>query len=350
MDMQELLIDASAFSELGLEPPEEHRAGSDGVKDGETAELRTGKDADPLSNIGDRGKESDTTGEELPPPLRGDPLGEGVKEGAESGGDTQAAGGDVQPHKSAGDAEREERRRQAELRRQREAAELERRIAEQVEQARAEERSKLEGLLRSVELLDPETGDLITTPERYEERREAIAGARLSRAVSEGTLTAEDLREVLAGTPEFRQIREASAELERQRQITAEAQKELARQRTDAMLTQELAAVRAFDPAINSIDDLGKTERYAELVDMTMKGLSISTAYKALYADKVMAERTAANAAVKAKAGTAHLTAAKKLGAVTTAEMPADVEDAFRQLLGDDFEYKSALKTYNDTI
>lgn len=104
--------------------------------------------------------------------------------------------------------------------------------------------------------------------------------------------------------------------------------------RMQAEFEAELGRVRALNPAIRSLADLQKTDRFAEIYGYVMQnGLSLDQAYRLAYGEQLQNQAVAAarQQALNAAAGTAHLGRTISHGAPQT-EVPAAEMAVFREM------------------
>lgn len=209
----------------------------------------------------------------------------------------------------------EERSRQAWGRRQRETEAA-------VNAARAEERAKVDALLKSLGIKNPNSGETVDTLDALEKYERALSAQR----VASGKPSEGDIRRI---------IRE-----EMQPKV-----QQPSREDVQAIVEKQLAEIRRIDPDVKSLDDILKSEvggafrRYVA----ENPGRSFVDAYNAVAQSRIAARKQAAaeQTAINRINSKSHLSATAMRGQGST-PVPRDQLAIFRALMPDvpdaDFE------------
>lgn len=223
---------------------------------------------------------------------------------------------------------REERAKNAAARRK---AELDAAVAAAVERVRAEEQQKAKDreaeFFRQAGLKDPTNGNKpIATMEDFQAYRRAYEAQQLSKSLQAGTLTPEQLQQVIEQTPIMQQIKAAQEEAERQKQ-------QAERERQQAQIDAEIAQIGKLDPSIKSVEDLLKMDTAQDFYRLVKAGNSFYDAYRLANWDKITRKQTAAaqRQAQTQAASKSHLRATATRGAAP-AEVPKDELEMFKML------------------
>lgn len=251
--------------------------------------------------------------------------------------ETHGDDGDDEPEE---DEERQpmdkaERARQAAARRARERQAA---IDEALARGRAEERERLNRLLKASGMknpLDKNSGiEDVDAFERYVQAAGAAREELRDRRVGSGQGSADDIREIVS------EAVERHPAIIRARELEAEAEREQQRAMAERVKTKTEAQIReiseAYDPDIRSIEDILAMDTADSFKDYVKKGLNFVDAYKLANYEAIAAreaakgQRQAASLAASKK----HLSSTRSRGAGGV-EVPAEVKAYYRKLIPD---------------
>ena len=228
-----------------------------------------------------------------------------------------------------------ERARQAAARRARERQAA---IDEALARGRAEERERLNRLLKASGMKNPlDKNSGIEDVDAFEKYVQAAGAAReelRDRRVGSGQGSADDIREIVSEAverhPAIIRARELEAEAEREQQ---RAMAERVKAKTEAQI-REIS--EAYDPDIKNIEDILAMDTADSFKDYVKKGLNFVDAYKLANYEAIAAreaakgQRQAASLAASKK----HLSSTRSRGAGGV-EVPAEVKAYYRKLIPD---------------
>lgn len=301
-------MEMDLYAALGLEKPAE-TGGEGGAADGQPKEPveDTGRDgAGPAEEGGEEGGAA------------GEPEGDGQpKEGPEV---AEPAGEGEKKRQS-----RSKNARHAEARRTEDAVQKALREQEQRHQ------EELKALFRELGLKTGEDKPV----ESLEEYRAATAAQRardLAAKLRSGDVEEKDLAALLGQeSPELAALRQRVERMEQERQ---QAEQERRRQDFLRRTEAELEQIRAYDPSVQSLEDLPRLSRAAEFYAEVKAGKSYLEAYETVYRDEIEAKRTAAvrQETINRQRGKEHLSATPQRGSGAPA-VPAEEARLYRQLM-----------------
>lgn len=229
--------------------------------------------------------------------------------------------------------DRAERARQAAARRARERQAA---IDEALARGRAEERERLNRLLKASGMKNPlDKNSGIEDVDAFEKYVQAAGAAReelRDRRVGSGQGSADDIREIVSEAverhPAIIRARELEAEAEREQQ---RAMAERVKAKTEAQI-REIS--EAYDPDIKGIEDILAMDTADSFKDYVKKGLNFVDAYKLANYEAIAAreaakgQRQAASLAASKK----HLSSTRSRGAGGV-EVPAEVKAMYRKFM-----------------
>lgn len=244
--------------------------GAEGTADTGTTDTRTGEQmlADAFAeygsgNSGEVADPADADGADATDPAGGE-------DGGDPAGDDTAdtSGSTDEKDKNAVYADAR-RRAEAKIKRERERFEAERDKAVQ---------DGINEQIASLGLVDPATKKLISDAEGLRAYRDAMAAKRMEQAAGAKGMTAQELNDLVEMHPAVRAAKETEAQTARQ---AAEAQ----RQKAEARLREDIAAIGQHNPDIKTFADLRKLDRFDAIYDKIKRGYSVADAYMTEYRD-----------------------------------------------------------------
>lgn len=229
--------------------------------------------------------------------------------------------------------DRAERARQAAARRARERqADIDAALA----RGRAEERERLNRLLKSSGMKNPlDKNSSIEDVEGFERYVQAAGSAReelRDRRVGSGQGSADDIREIVSEAverhPAIIRARELEAEAEREQQ---RAMAERVKAKTEAQI-REIS--ESYDSNIKGIEDILAMDTAETFKGYVAKGLNFVDAYKLANYEAIAAQKAAAGQrqAASLAASKKHLSSTRSRGAGGV-EVPADVKAMYRKFM-----------------
>ena len=251
-------------------------------------------------------------------PIEQAPAGEEVQEAAAPAVEEPQEPGqeqDLEDPKTVRDSQFAAARRKAEM--ERDAA---------IARAQEDARNQVDAFFRESGLVDPYSGQPITSRAEYEAYRTRFEAEQRTQLMEKAGLTPEQLQAFVQGLPEVREAKRAQAEAEA---ATKKAREQEARARVDEQLRQ----IQAIDPTIKGLGDLSRLDTYPKLYDMVKRGYALADAYRlanydALTQRAAEASRKAAITAVQSKQ---HLRPMESRGAGEIS-VPDSVIDEYRML------------------
>lgn len=193
-----------------------------------------------------------------------------------------------------------------------------------IESERQKAADEMAHVIRSLGIINPETGKPIATKEEYEAYRTRESDDERERMLRRSGMSKEQFDRFVDGLPEIREARRIKAEAEAVRREAEET-------RAKAKVEEQLREISALDPSIKTISDLTAMPNYEAFYKLVKKGNTFVDAYKlATYDARI---QNASELAKKQSALTAdsknHLikTGTRGSGAVT---VPPDIKEQYR--------------------
>lgn len=171
-----------------------------------------------------------------------------------------------------------------------------------IEAALAAQKRRYDEMFASAGVISPYTGKAITTVEDFETYAATYRAEQEKAIRDKSGLSEEELDAFIRNSAP---VREAEA-----------AKQQLAQERAQARIKQDLDEIRKLDPSIKSFDDLQKLETAGEMEQLLKQGYSLPAAFKlANYEHLTQSKIEAARQAAASKAmSKEHLSATKKRG------------------------------------
>lgn len=231
-------------------------------------------------------------------------------------------------------------RRQAEAQRDRARNEL---ASERERSARL-----LDESIASLGILNPYTGQPITTKAELDAYNNAKASEAKSQFMTSQGLNEQQYQQMINSLPEVQEALRAKAESER-------AAAEYRNMQAKTSLEKQLGELRELDPEIKSIDDLAKMENYDAFYGYVKKGNSLADAYRLANFSKLLEKNQAAEKQrnLNAAAGKQHMSPIANTTPSGLDSVPAETMSYYRMLMPDASdediakEYQSYLKHSN---
>lgn len=178
-----------------------------------------------------------------------------------------------------------------------------------IAQAKEDARKQVDEFFKNSGLMNPYTGQPITTRAEYEAYRERFEADQKAKLMEKAGITQEEFQAFVQGLPEVRAARQAKAEAEA-------AARQAREQEAKARVDEQLRQIQAIDPTVKELGDLAKLDTYPKLYDMVKRGYSILDAYRLANYDTLTqraaeASRKAAITSVQSKQ---HLKATESRG------------------------------------
>lgn len=178
-----------------------------------------------------------------------------------------------------------------------------------IARAKEDAQKQVDEFFRNSGLMNPYTGQPITTRAEYEAYRERFEADQKAKLMEKAGITQEEFQAFVQGLPEVRAARQAKAEAEA-------AARQAREQEAKARVDEQLRQIQAIDPTVKELGDLAKLDTYPKLYDMVKRGYSILDAYRlanydALTQRAAEASRKAAITSVQSKQ---HLKATESRG------------------------------------
>lgn len=178
-----------------------------------------------------------------------------------------------------------------------------------IAQAKEDAQKQVDEFFKNSGLMNPYTGQPITTRAEYEAYRERFEADQKAKLMEKAGITQEEFQAFVQGLPEVRAARQAKAEAEA-------AARQAREQEAKARVDEQLRQIQAIDPTVKELGDLAKLDTYPKLYDMVKRGYSILDAYRLANYDTLTqraaeASRKAAITSVQSKQ---HLKATESRG------------------------------------
>lgn len=178
-----------------------------------------------------------------------------------------------------------------------------------IAQAKEDAQKQVDEFFKNSGLMNPYTGQPITTRAEYEAYRERFEADQKAKLMEKAGITQEEFQAFVQGLPEVRAARQAKAEAEA-------AARQAREQEAKARVDEQLRQIQAIDPTVKELGDLAKMDTYSKLYDMVKRGYSILDAYRLANYDTLTqraaeASRKAAITSVQSKQ---HLKATESRG------------------------------------
>ena len=197
--------------------------------------------------------------------------------------------------------------RDAQLAAARRKAEAERDAA--IAQAKEDAQKQVDEFFKTSGLMNPYTGQPITTRAEYEAYRERFEADQKAKLMEKAGITQEEFQAFVQGLPEVRAARQAKAEAEA-------AARQAREQEAKARVDEQLRQIQAIDPTVKELGDLAKLDTYPKLYDMVKRGYSILDAYRLANYDTLTqrAAEASRKAAINSVQSKQHLKATESRG------------------------------------
>lgn len=183
--------------------------------------------------------------------------------------------------------------------------------------ARANTGKYLDEAIAASGLINPYTNKAITTKAELDEYTAQMAKERRDSWLETHDVQEDELNEYVENLPEV--------------QAARQAQQEMAQQKQQMVLDEQIKAVTKLDPNIKTVQDLVAHPKYAEIYDKVQRGYSIPDAFFIVNREELTSKSAAAakQAALNKAKSKEHLesTSQRGQGAVT---VPADVMAQYR--------------------
>ena len=137
-----------------------------------------------------------------------------------------------------------------------------------IAQAKEDAQKQVDEFFKTSGLMNPYTGQPITTRAEYEAYRERFEADQKAKLMEKAGITQEEFQAFVQGLPEVRAARQAKAEAEA-------AARQAREQEAKARVDEQLRQIRAIDPTVKELGDLAKLDTYPKLYDMVKRGYSI---------------------------------------------------------------------------
>ena len=144
-----------------------------------------------------------------------------------------------------------------------------------IARAKEDAQKQVDEFFKSSGLVNPYTGQPITTRAEYEAYRERFEADQKAKLMEKAGITQEEFQAFVQGLPEVRAARQAKAEAEA-------AARQAREQEAKARVDEQLRQIQAIDPTVKELGDLAKLDTYPKLYDMVKRGYSILDAYRCL--------------------------------------------------------------------
>lgn len=178
-----------------------------------------------------------------------------------------------------------------------------------IAQAKEDAQKQVDEFFKSSGLVNPYTGQPITTRAEYEAYRERFEADQKAKLMEKAGITQEEFQAFVQGLPEVRAARQAKAEAEA-------AARQAREQEAKARVDEQLRQIRAIDPTVKELGDLAKLDTYPKLYDMVKRGYSILDAYRLANYDTLTqrAAEASRKAAINSVQSKQHLKATESRG------------------------------------
>lgn len=220
-----------------------------------------------------------------------------------------AVEGEEDPEQPQTEAQEQEPKtdRDAQFAAARRKAEAERDAA--IARAKEDAQKQVDEFFRNSGLMNPYTGQPITTRAEYEAYRERFEADQKAKLMEKAGITQEEFQAFVQGLPEVRAARQAKAEAEA-------AARQAREQEAKARVDEQLRQIQAIDPTVKELGDLAKLDTYPKLYDMVKRGYSILDAYRLANYDTLTqrAAEASRKAAINSVQSKQHLKATESRG------------------------------------
>lgn len=178
-----------------------------------------------------------------------------------------------------------------------------------IAQAKEDAQKQVDEFFKNSGLMNPYTGQPITTRAEYEAYRERFEADQKAKLMEKAGITQEEFQAFVQGLPEVRAARQAKAEAEA-------AARQAREQEAKARVDEQLRQIRAIDPTVKELGDLAKLDTYPKLYDMVKRGYSILDAYRLANYDTLTqrAAEASRKAAINSVQSKQHLKATESRG------------------------------------
>lgn len=178
-----------------------------------------------------------------------------------------------------------------------------------IAQAKEDAQKQVDEFFKSSGLVNPYTGQPITTRAEYEAYRERFEADQKAKLMEKAGITQEEFQAFVQGLPEVRAARQAKAEAEA-------AARQAREQEAKARVDEQLRQIQAIDPTVKELGDLAKLDTYPKLYDMVKRGYSILDAYRLANYDTLTqrAAEASRKAAINSVQSKQHLKATESRG------------------------------------
>ena len=175
--------------------------------------------------------------------------------------------------------------------------------------AKEDAQKQVDEFFKTSGLMNPYTGQPITTRAEYEAYRERFEADQKAKLMEKAGITQEEFQAFVQGLPEVRAARQAKAEAEA-------AARQAREQEAKARVDEQLRQIRAIDPTVKELGDLAKLDTYPKLYDMVKRGYSILDAYRLANYDTLTqrAAEASRKAAINSVQSKQHLKATESRG------------------------------------
>lgn len=178
-----------------------------------------------------------------------------------------------------------------------------------IARAKEDAQKQVDEFFKTSGLMNPYTGQPITTRAEYEAYRERFEADQKAKLMEKAGITQEEFQAFVQGLPEVRAARQAKAEAEA-------AARQAREQEAKARVDEQLRQIRAIDPTVKELGDLAKLDTYPKLYDMVKRGYSILDAYRLANYDTLTqrAAEASRKAAINSVQSKQHLKATESRG------------------------------------
>lgn len=178
-----------------------------------------------------------------------------------------------------------------------------------IARAKEDAQKQVDEFFKTSGLMNPYTGQPITTRAEYEAYRERFEADQKAKLMEKAGITQEEFQAFVQGLPEVRAARQAKAEAEA-------AARQAREQEAKARVDEQLRQIQAIDPTVKELGDLAKLDTYPKLYDMVKRGYSILDAYRLANYDALThrAAEASRKAAINSVQSKQHLKATESRG------------------------------------
>ena len=178
-----------------------------------------------------------------------------------------------------------------------------------IARAKEDAQRQVDEFFKNSGLMNPYTGQPITTRAEYEAYRECFEADQKAKLMEKAGITQEEFQAFVQGLPEVRAARQAKAEAEA-------AARQAREQEAKARVDEQLRQIQAIDPTVKELGDLAKLDTYPKLYDMVKRGYSILDAYRLANYDTLTqrAAEASRKAAINSVQSKQHLKATESRG------------------------------------